>query len=72
MSGPSSEKLSRVRQMSSKHGAIIWDLSPNDQAALRHVLGLVNKLASEVAEYEGTTVPDVLEKFGDANEERDE
>jgi hypothetical protein len=40
-----------------------WDLSPNDKEALRHVLGLVNVLASKVAEYQGSTVPDVLDEF---------
>lgn len=41
-----------------------WDLSPNDVAALKHVLGLCNLLADEVAQYEGGTVPGVLSKYG--------
>lgn len=34
-----------------------WDLSPNDKAAIRHVLGMVNLMADELAGYTGRTVP---------------
>lgn len=61
------DKYSRVQQMLIDDGGT-WDLSPNDKEALRHVLGLVNVLADEVAKYEGTTVPGVLAKFRDVVE----
>lgn len=57
------EKYSRVQQMVIDDGGT-WDLSPNDKEALRHVLGLVNVLADEVAKFEGRSVPWVLNKFG--------
>ena len=56
------DKYSRVQQMLLDDGET-WDLSPNDKEALRHVLGLVNILADEVAKYEGGTVPGVMKKF---------
>ena len=61
------DKHSRVTQMVIDDGGT-WDLSPNDKEALRHVLGLVNVLADEVAKYEGSTVPGVLKKFAEVVE----
>lgn len=49
------EKYSRVQQMILDKGQT-WDLSPNDQDALRHVLGLVNVLAGQLAIMQGLTV----------------
>jgi hypothetical protein len=60
MAQTASDKYARVRTMLFDNGDT-WDLSTNDKEALRHVLGMVNALASEVAEYRGTTVPDVID-----------
>jgi hypothetical protein len=43
------EHLERVEAMSTDSGQT-WDLSRNDQAALRHVLGLIESLAADIAE----------------------
>lgn len=37
-------------------------LSADDKAALRHVLGLANELAGELASYAGLPVPTVMRK----------
>jgi hypothetical protein len=59
-----SDKYARVRAMFFDNGDA-WDLSADDKEALRHVLGMINALASEVAEYRGTTVPDVIDLCND-------
>ena len=61
------DKYARVQQMIIDDGGL-WDLSHDDKEALRHVLGLVNVLADEIAKDDGTTVPGVLKKFGDVVE----
>lgn len=65
------DKYSRVQAMISDDGGT-WDLSPNDKAALRHVLGMVNSLADVVAQYEGSTVPRVLKRHGEIVEAQKE
>jgi hypothetical protein len=40
-------------------------LTEAERAALRHVLGLVNVLADELARWRGTTVPTELERAGE-------
>ena len=52
------EMRSRVQQMTRDHGDT-WDLSRNDRNALRYILGLVNLMADEIAEFRGTTAPEV-------------
>jgi hypothetical protein len=42
------EHLERVQAMSEDNGQT-WDLSRNDQAALRHVLDLIELMAEEIA-----------------------
>lgn len=64
------DKYERVQQMVLDDGGT-WDLSANDKEALRHILGLVNVLADEIARNDGTTVPGVLKKFGDVVERGD-
>lgn len=59
----SADCVSRVQQMVIDDGGT-WDLSPNDKEALRHVLGMVNVLADDLAKYEGTTVPSILKAAG--------
>ena len=54
------EHYSRVQSMILDDGGT-WDLSPNDKAALRHVLGLVNSLAEDLADYGGQPIPVVLQ-----------
>jgi len=54
-------KLDRVRQMLLDTGQK-WDLSPNDKEALRHVLGLINSLAFELAEITGHPVPTIINR----------
>lgn len=54
-----SEKYSRVQQMIVDDGGT-WDLSLNDKAALRYVLGLVNSLADEIADRSGYPIPQVI------------
>lgn len=61
MSESPNDRYSRVQQMIvSEHET--WDLSPNDVAALRHVLGMVNWLADELSQYHGSTVPEILKQ----------
>ncbi len=43
-----------------------WDLSPKDKAALRHVLGLVNSMANDLAEATGLPVSDIIQHHGKA------
>ena len=62
------EKYSRLQTMISDKGDT-WDLSPNDKAALRHILGLVNALADDLARYTGGTCADVIRKYGELVEE---
>ena len=50
----------RVRSMILDDGET-WDLSPNDKAALRHVLGLVNSLAGDLSDWMGEPIPMVLQ-----------
>ena len=50
------QKYSRVVQMIVDDGGT-WDLSPNDKAALRHVIGMVNVMADELAQEHGQTIP---------------
>ena len=50
----------RVRSMILDDG-YKWDLSPNDKAALRHVLGLVNSLAGDLSDWMGEPIPMVLQ-----------
>jgi hypothetical protein len=57
------DKYTRVQQMILDDGQT-WDLSPNDKAALRHVLGLVNLMADELAMRDGTSVPVVIGQWG--------
>ena len=57
------DKYRRVQQMILDNGDT-WDLSPNDQAALRHVLGLVNSMADEIAGATGLTVGYVIRRHG--------
>jgi hypothetical protein len=57
------EKLSRVEMMSKDRGQT-WDLSPNDQAALKHVLGMVNWMAEALTEYWSDTFENVMERVG--------
>lgn len=45
-----------------------WDLSPNDKSALRHVLGLVNSMANDLAEATGLPVPEIIKHHGKAVE----
>lgn len=52
-------KTDRVRQMLLDTGQT-WDLSPNDKEALRHVLGLINSMAWEIAESTGQPIPTVI------------
>lgn len=59
MNESGSEKYSRVQQMLIDNGGT-WDLSPNDKAALRHVLGMINFLADELAVRNGNTIGDVF------------
>ena len=42
------EYIKRVEAMSADNGQT-WDLSRNDQAALRHVLDLIELMAEEIA-----------------------
>jgi hypothetical protein len=56
------EQLSRVKMMASDNDT--WDLSPNDQAALRHVVGLVESLAYDLATAFGSPVGGVLRFHG--------
>lgn len=62
-----SDKYQRVLSMILDDGGT-WDLSPNDKEALRHVCGVVNSLADQLAKYEGSTVPSVLRKYGERNQ----
>lgn len=39
-----------------------WNLSRADKEALRHVLGLVNTMAAELADYTGFPIPDVVKR----------
>ena len=57
------EKYACVQQM-----ILDETLTDEERAALRHVLGLVNALADDVARYTGTTVPRVLAAYGRAVE----
>jgi hypothetical protein len=57
------EKLSRVKMMVKDRGET-WDLSPNDKAALRHVLGMVNWMAEALTEYWSDTFENVIERVG--------
>jgi hypothetical protein len=57
------DKYSRVQQMILDEGNT-WDLSPNDKAALRHVLGLVNSMADEIADATGQAVGYVWRRHG--------
>jgi len=52
MSESGSEHRARVASMISDDGGT-WDLSPNDKAALRHVMDLIDKLAEESSETDG-------------------
>ena len=49
MSESAQDKRSRVSQMATSSSGT-WHLSPNDVAALRHVLDLIDALANELAE----------------------
>lgn len=55
------EKYDRVLSMLQDNGET-WDLSSKDKDAIRHVLGMVNLIADELAGYEGSTVPDVMNR----------
>ena len=57
------DKYSRVQQMVLEDGDT-WDLSPNDKAALRHVLNLVTSMADEIAGATGQTVEYVMRRHG--------
>jgi len=57
------DKYSRVQQMILDEGDT-WDLSPNDKAALRHVLGLVNSMADDLAEATGLTCGEIVRHHG--------
>ena len=54
------EKYNRVLEMLLDDDSECRWASSEDKEAVRHVCGLVNVLADELAKYEGTTVPDVL------------
>lgn len=41
-----------------------WDLSPNDTAALKHVLGMVNVMCDELASLHGTAVASEFKRIG--------
>ena len=62
MAQTASDKYARVYKLLGDEGETSERLilSPNDKAALRHVLGMVNELASAVAYYKGSTVPVVI------------
>ena len=64
MAQTAGDKYARVRTMLFDNGDT-WDLSANDKEALRHVLGMINALASQVAEYTSKTVPDVIDSCND-------
>lgn len=55
MAESAQDKLSRVHQMATNDGGT-WDLSPNDRAALKHVLGMVDVMADELAREHGQTM----------------
>jgi hypothetical protein len=61
------DKYSRVQQMILDKGDT-WDLSQNDKAALRHVLGLVNSMADDLAEATGLTCGEIVRHHGKAVE----
>lgn len=61
MSESGQNHYNRVQQMILDEGQT-WDLSPNDKAALRHVLGMVNVLADRLAAYMGGTVGNALSR----------
>gem|GEM_PF-6338669 len=46
-----------------------WDLSPNDKDAIRYALGMINVMADELAGYMGSTVPRVIDEFGEKVEQ---
>ncbi len=54
-----SDKYSRVQQMILDDGQT-WDLSQNDKDALRHVLGMINSMASDLADATGLSIPAVI------------
>lgn len=58
------EKLSRVRSMVDDRGQT-WDLSPNDQDALRQVLGMLNATLDELASLRGTDIVDEQTRIGE-------
>ena len=58
------EHYERVQSMVKDDGST-WDLSPNDKAALRHILDLVIELAEEVAAYKGIAIPTTIEMFSE-------
>jgi DNA-binding MarR family transcriptional regulator len=56
-----SDEYKRVQRMILDDGTN-WDLTKTDKDALRHVLGLVNSLASELADYTGYPVATMVER----------
>lgn len=42
------DKISRVRMMAQDNGGT-WDLSPNDQAALKHVIAMIEAMGEELS-----------------------
>lgn len=54
-------EYSRVQAMILDDGQT-WDLSVNDKNALRHILGLVNSLAGELADYTGLPVGTIVQR----------
>lgn len=57
------EYYSRIQQMILDDGKT-WDLSPKDKEALHFVLGLVNSMASELADMIGLSVPTIIGRHG--------
>ena len=68
-SGP--DKLARVQQMAIDTGET-WDLSPKDQIALRHILGLVRVMSEDLARSTKATPELVLNIYHDVVERHHE
>lgn len=62
-----SDKLGRVRTMLADDGDT-WDLSKKDKAALRHVLGMIDAMASSIMNYTGKPVTEVICIYGERAE----
>ena len=56
------DKYKRAREMLLEEGGT-RNLSIEDKEALRHVLGMINAFASELAYFQGSTVPTVINTF---------